>query len=161
MEIRSTVTPEELREAVRLARPRYFWLRFAAANWYATLLLVVVIVANVNAVIHHQPAKWNNTLLFLVLVAALYGFSWYRWNSKVSKAATSSNVRSSLLSLDSDGIRTKLDSGASSFVPWASYSKWAEGRSVFLLSGRDGTMVIPADDGSRDSIRELLQSKIV
>ena len=159
MQVRSTITPEEMQEAIRLARPKNFWLRFIVANWYTTALFTLVILATASASLHHRPVKWNGVGLFFLIIAALYGYSWYRWKARIARVA-SSRSRYESISVDSDGVRTTSGSGASAFIPWRSYSKWSEGRNVFLLMSKDVTTILPADDGNRDSIRAVLRSNI-
>jgi hypothetical protein len=160
MQVRAAIAPDELKEAARLSRPRYFWLRFFAANWYATAICLLVIGVGVNALIYHEHPKWGSMGIIFAIGAFFIGLSWYRWNARLSKAAGAASARSGTLALDMDGIRTTLVSGASTFVPWSSYSKWAEGRTVFLLTGKDGAAILPIDYGSREAIRGLLMSKI-
>jgi hypothetical protein len=160
MQIRATVSPSELQEAARMSRPRYFWLRFFAANWYSTVICLLVIGVAVDALINHKHPKWGAMAIFFAVFSSLIGLSWYRWNANLSKSAGRVSALSGTLSLDNDGIRTILASGASTFVPWSSYSKWTEGKSIFLLAGRDGSAILPIDDGYRDTIRSLLVSKV-
>jgi len=160
MQIRSTISPLEIREAARLSRPRYFWLRFFAANWYATVICFLVIWAGMNALIHHEHLRWAYLTTMLAIGGFLMGFSWYRWNVSLSKTVEAVSARSGTLSLDSDGVRTTLITGALVFVPWSSYSKWVEGKSIFLLTGSDGATIVPIDDGMRDIVRGLLTSKV-
>jgi hypothetical protein len=86
-------------------------------------------------------------------------FSWNRWNANLTKSAGSLNRNAGTVSLDSDGIRSMFANGASSFVPWSSFSGWKEGESVFLLTG-DSSALLPIDDGNREAIRSMLTSKI-
>ncbi|GGA57397.1 hypothetical protein GCM10011507_05930 [Edaphobacter acidisoli] len=160
MQVRATVSASEMQEAARLSRPRRFWLRFFAANWYATALCVIALGAGINALIHHEQVKWDVMGMLLAIGGGFIGFSWYRWNAALAKAAQNASARSGTLSLDADGVRTQLASGTSTFLPWSTYSKWTEGTSVFLLTGNDGATVVPIDDGNRDAIRSLLTSNI-
>lgn len=160
MQIRTAVSPAEIGEAITLSRSKKFWLKFFAANWYGTLICLVVIGADVNLLANHQAQKLGPSLLLFVIMAGLMVFSYYRWQSKVSKALQSSHVRIESQSLDSDGIRIKLKTGTETFVPWSSYNKWTEGKNIFLLTGTDGTTIIPTDDGNRDALRGMLSSRI-
>ena len=160
MQIRTNITPTEVQEAVMLSRSRRFWLKFVAANWYMSLLALGVIGADINVLVNHRTPQWGPTGILLAIATAFIYFSWYRWKTKVSKSLQTANGRIECLSLDPDGVRIKLDSGASTFVPWSSYSRWAEGKSIFLLVGKDGVTIVPADEGSRESVRGLLASQI-
>jgi hypothetical protein len=161
MEIRSSLTAMELREVARLSRSRYFWLRFLAVNWYATLLAGALIVVTTQTAIHHQPLKWRDFLIVLAVVAALYAYSWFRYTRNFSRLAARSASRNRTITLESDGIHSQAESGATSFVPWESYDRCLEGKLIFLLKGNDAVMAIPFDEMTRDSLRTYLRSNIV
>jgi hypothetical protein len=160
MQVRSTVSPEEAKEAVDLLKPKNFWLKFFAANWYATLIGIIAIGVNANLLIQGKPVRLGPSAGLLLFVAAALFYSWYRWAGKVSKAflAASQHVRE--LSLEADGLKSVSDTGASKFVPWSSYESWSEGKSIFLLKGKDGSAILPVDGGSREALRSFLQTKI-
>ena len=160
MQIRPAATPEEVREAISLSRSRYFWLRFIAANWYMSAIVLVVVGVNVNMLSNHQAPKLGPSALMLAIAAAFIGFSWYRTNTRPANATLAAITRIEGLSLDPDGVRVRLKSGTTTFVPWSSFTKWAEGRTVFVLSGSDGTTILPIDEGNRDALRNLLSSNV-
>lgn len=160
MQVRSTLTPEEYREAALLSRSKYFWLRFFAANWYASIICLLLLGVGVSDLIHHTQPRWDLMALYLAIFGGFIAFSWYRYNGKIAKVGVAQNAARKSVSLDPDGIRTCLNSGADVFVPWSSYSKWVEGKSVFVLTGDSGTTILPATDGNETSLRGLLESKI-
>ena len=160
MQIRTPATPGESREAAALIKPKNFWLKFFLGNWYASAIAVLIIGADVNLLLHGKTPKWGPSLGLLAVCAFLFLFSWYRWRSKVSSLLEKATARVESLSLETDGVRVKLKSGTATFVPWSSYSKWSEGKSVFLLAGNDGSVIIPADDSNRNEIRGMLSSQI-
>jgi hypothetical protein len=160
MQLQSTLTSAQIQEAARLARPRYFWLRFILASWYSTFICVAVVVADATAILHHRPIRWNDTAFALALAAVFYGLRWSRWKARLSKVAAIRS-RTTSISLDPDGIRTRQESGATTFVPWAGFTKWSEGKNVFLLASKDGTTILPVGESNRDSVRALLQGSIV
>jgi hypothetical protein len=160
MQVRATISPSELQEAVRMSRPKYFWLRFLGANWYATTICLLIVGVAINALVNHEHANWKSMALFFTICASLIGWSWYRSNTAVSAAAKTLSARSGTVSLEADGIRTTLLSGASTFVPWSSFSTWKEGESVFLINGKDGIAILPIDDGFRETMRGILTSQV-
>jgi|HubBroStandDraft_4_1064222.scaffolds.fasta_scaffold692736_1 hypothetical protein len=161
MEIRSSLTAGELREVARLSRSRFFWLRFAATNWYATLLAVALIVVVTNGAIHHQQIDWRETLIVLAVVAALYAVSWFRYTRKFSRLASRSAARNRTCTLEADGIHTQSESGAMSFTPWRAFDLCFEGKLIFLLKGKNAIMAVPFDQINRDSLGTYLRSNIV
>jgi hypothetical protein len=160
MQLQSTLTSAQIHEAARLARPRYFWLRFFAYSWYSTALCVVAVYTAADALLRHKPIPWDATGGALAFALLFYGLRWSRWKRRLSRVAAIRS-RAASISLDPDGIRTRQESGATTFVPWTGFTKWSEGRNVFLLTSKDGTTVLPVDDGNRDSVRALLQGYIV
>jgi hypothetical protein len=160
MQVRTNLSQAELRDATRLARPKSFWFRFALANWYATAVCVGIIAVAIHALIEHQQPSWKGLGIFFLLGCVRFAISWNRWNERLKKAGEKANAGLSTRSLDTDGIRTTLVSGASSFAPWSSFTKWTEGKRLFVLTGSDGPVVLPIDEGNRDSLRSLLQSHI-
>jgi hypothetical protein len=160
MQVRAKVSPQEIREAARMSRPTSFWFKFFLANWYSLGLALVVIAANVTALANHRHVQVRPVATLLAICAFFIGYRWYRWNDRISRAALAASGRSGTLALETSGIQKTLATGASTFVPWASYTGWREGKSVFVLSGKDGSTVIPIDDGTRESIRGLLASNI-
>lgn len=121
----------------------------------------MVICVVVNAEIHHQPVEWRGILIVLAIVAALYAYSWFRYTHKLSRLAARSASRNRTITLESDGIHSQAESGATSFVPWESYDRCIEGKLIFLLKGNDAVMAIPFDEMTRDSQRTYLRSNIV
>jgi hypothetical protein len=161
MQLKTDLSPGELREAGRLLRPRNFWWKFLLASWYATALLIVAIAVLIdNTLIEHEPPKWEAILVCLALAAFRYGISWTRWNARLTKAAGTLKPGPGTRTLESSGIRTTLENGATSFTPWSSYTKWVAGDTVFVVTGSGGSVVLPVDQSNRDSLRGLLQSHI-
>jgi hypothetical protein len=160
MQVRPTVTPAEVREAINLSRSKYFWLKFITANWYATLICAAVIGVDVNLILQGQTPKWGGSAGMLAVGAALMFYSWFRSHSKVSKSLQEASARIENLALDPDGLRIKLNSGTFTFIPWSSYNEWTEGKSIFLLTGKDGAAIIPVDESNRTAIRRLLSNQV-
>lgn len=161
MQLKTELSPAELREASRLLRPKNFWWKFLLASWYAIALVIVGIVVLVDDVlIDHEPPKWGAIGVCFGVAAFRFAISWTRWNARQTKNQGSLNFGTGTRALESGGVQTTLTNGASSFVPWAAYKKWVEGDTVFVLTGSAGPVVLPVDAGNRDALRGLLQSRI-
>jgi|SRR6185312_180267 len=160
MQVRTASSPAELRDAAWILRSRYFWWQFSARNIHAVLILLVLFSFLTISIVNRQMPKWEDMGGLLFGGAFFSLMVWYRWNKTFKKAAAALKPRSGMMLLDSDGVRTTLESGATSFVPWSSYTKCVEGKSVFVLTGSDGPTILPIDEGNRDSLRGLLQSRI-
>jgi len=160
MQLQSTLTSAQVQEAARLARPRHFWLRFFAYSWYATALCVVALYTGADALFRHKPIPWDTAAGVFAFALLLYGIRWSRWKRRLSKVAARRSQSAASISLDPDGMRTRQESGAATFVPWTGFTKWSEGKNIFLLTRKDGTTVLPVDEGNRDSVRALLQGYV-
>jgi hypothetical protein len=119
MQVRATLSPSELKEAALIVRPTRFWLRFFAANWYFTVICLLVLGIAINGVVTHQTLQWRNMAIVFCIAGGFIWFSWNRWNAKLTKIAETASARSGMQVLDNDGIRTTSQSGASNFVPWS------------------------------------------
>jgi hypothetical protein len=94
------------------------------------------------------------------MAAAMFMLSFFLWNRKVCKNLQAATARMQSIDLAPDGVRIQLTTGATTSVPWSSFNKWIEGETVFVLLGKDGTTILPADDATRDSIRAMLVSNV-
>lgn len=159
MQIRATLTPAEMKEAARISRPNRFWFRFFAANWYSTVLCLLVLGVAINSLLNHENVRWGPMAGVFAFGAFFIWLSWFRWNARLEKAAAALSAKSGTVSLGSDGIRSTFANGGSSFVPWSSFSSWKEGRSIFVLNG-ESAAILPSDDGNRDSIRSLIKANV-
>jgi hypothetical protein len=160
MQIQPAATPQQVQEAAKLMRPRRFWFRFFTANWYASLLVAIVLGANVVRLNNGQPLRLAQSGLLLTMAAAMFVLSYFLWNRKVCKNLQAATARLQSIDLAPEGVRIQLTSGTTTSVPWSSFNKWIEGETVFVLLGKDGTTILPADDATRDSIRAMLVSNV-
>lgn len=160
MQVRTASSPAELRDAAWISRSRYFWMKVSARNIHAVLILAIFLSVIVVSLIHHETPKPGQYIELLVVLAFVFLMTWYRWNKMLKQNGAALKPRAGMMSLDGDGVRTTLESGATSFVPWGSYSKWVEGKKVFVLTGSDGPTILPIDEGNRDLLRGTLQSHI-
>jgi hypothetical protein len=133
MQIRTELTPDELSQAMRLNRTKMYWPRVFLANWYATLLLIVVIWAAIARIIAGKPIQLSSLGLLLIPIFFL-GFYWYRTQQNVRTAASQLSDTQGNASVDGKGISATASTGATSFVPWSEYSGWKEGADVFTLT---------------------------
>jgi len=160
MQIRPTITRDEIGEAIRLSRTKNFWFKFFLRNWYASLILIAVVGADAGKLLRGQAPNWTATIALLAVVVAAMGATWFLLQRRSSQILRKSVSSIETLSLDPDGVRISFNTGSSSFLPWSIYSKWAEGARIFLLTGKDGVTIIPADESSRGTIRGLLSANI-
>jgi hypothetical protein len=160
MQVRTASSAAELRDAAWISRSRYFWVKLSARNIHAMMILAVLLGVIVLSLIHHETPKFEQCMEMLVVLAFVCLMTWYRWNKMLKQNGAALKPRAGMMSLDGDGIRTTLETGATSFVPWGSYVKWVEGKKVFVLTGSDGSTILPIDEGNRDLLRGTLQSHI-
>jgi hypothetical protein len=160
IQIRPAATVAEVSEAVVLLRPPNFLVKFLAANWYACALSALVVVFDVIALTLGKPAYIGISIAVLALVAAALLYSWLRWSSSTSSALRSATERMHDISLDPDGIHMVAITGAVNQIPWSTYDSWLEGKSIFILKGKDGAVILPVDDSNRDMLRVLLETRL-
>jgi len=133
MQIQTEITPDELGQAMRLNRTKMYWPKFFLANWYASLLLVVIVWAEIARIADGKPIQ-PGSLGVLLIPVFLFWFYWFRTQGNVRKAASQLSDTQGSASVDGKGISSASSSGATSFVPWSEYSGWKEGRDVFTLT---------------------------
>lgn len=160
MQIRLQLTPAEIQEAIRLSRTKNFWFKFALGNWYLALICLFVVGADIDAAFHGRTPRWDATGVLFAIAAVVMCASWFLWKGRMSAAIRNANSRVQMLSLDPDGVRSNLNSGSSTFVPWSNYTKWVEGATVSVLISRDGIVIIPVDGSNRDTVRSLLSGHV-
>ena len=133
-----------------------------AANWYASLLLIAIVWAEIARVVDGKPVLVN--ALFIILIPiALFAFSWFRTQKIVEKNARAMSELQATASLDSIGVHVTTASGATSFSPWSDFSGWKEGPGVFTLSRGKTVRVFPKRGlgaGGEEEVRSLLQSNV-
>jgi hypothetical protein len=133
VQIMTNITPEELRQAIRLNRSKTYWLKLIAANWYFTLLLIVIIWAEIARLLEGKPILLNTLPILLIPVFFLW-LSWFRTRRAIEQAAQQISDIKGTAVLTEHGIDATASSGATSFVPWSAYSAWKEGPDVFTLT---------------------------
>ncbi|MBW4040470.1 MAG: YcxB family protein [Acidobacteria bacterium] len=126
------LTPDEVRQGTRLNRGYVYWFNLFRAYWYSTVLLVVILWANIARVVNGQRLQPASVCLVLIPSFFLW-FVWNRRSSAVRKTATQLSDAQASATADAKGINTKTSTGATSFVPWSDYSAWREGNDVFAL----------------------------
>lgn len=159
MQIRAVLTPSEMKEAAHISRPNRFWFRFLAANWYSTVLCLLMVGVSINALLNHETVRWGPLAGVFAFGAFFIWLSWFRWNARLEKAAEVLSAKSGTITLGSDGLRSTFANGGSNFVPWSSFTACKEGSSIFVLTG-ESAAVLPIDDGNRDSIRSLIRAHV-
>ena len=161
MQFQSPSTPAQFSETARLTRPKNYWLRLLGLNWYASLLVIIAFGVLVAPLVTHEPVKWNAFGILLALAAFRFGISYTRLQDRTKKALAAAHPGPGTWTLEPAGIRSTLANGATGFVPWTSYDKWVEGKSVFVVTGPSiPPVVLPVDDSTRDMLRGTLQSNI-
>ncbi len=162
MQVRTEITPEELKQAIRLNRNKRYWLNLFLANWYATILLIVILWAEIARIVAGKPIQLASLWIVLIPVFFLWLY-WYRTQSSISKAASELSDTAGSASLDSDGIHATASTGATSFIPWSQYSAWKESTEVFTLT-TGKTFRVFSKRGLSESevgqLRSLFQSQV-
>ncbi len=154
MQIRTEITPDELSQAIRLNRSKMYWPRVFLANWYASLLLIVIVWAEIARYVSGKPVQASAAGLVLIPVFFLWLY-WFRTQGAVRKAASELSDTQGTASIDGKGISAYSSTGATSFVPWSQYSGWKEGQDVFTLTTGKTFRVLAKRGLSEGEIEQL------
>jgi hypothetical protein len=158
----TNVTPAEFRQAIKLNRTWRYWLRLVGANWYATVLLLVILWAIVARVAQGKPVQADSIMILLIPIAFL-GFGWARTQRAIERGAQEISDLGGTASLDDDGLHATASSGATSFTPWSIYTGWKEGTEVFTLERAKNFTVLSKRELSEaelDQARLLFEKNI-
>lgn len=154
MQLRTEITPSELTEAMRLNRTRMYWPKVFLANWYATLLLIVVVWAEIARMIDGKPVQPSSLGLLLIPVFFLW-FYWYRTQGAVRKAASQLSDTQGSATIDGKGISANFSTGSISFVPWSEFRGWKEGKDVFTLTTGESFRVLTKRGLSESQLEQM------
>jgi hypothetical protein len=161
MQLKTSVTTAEFKQGISLNRDRGYWFRQFLHNWYAVVLLVVIICAEIAAMAN---GKFRPDALPYLLIPVLFlWWSWYRIHRAMEKGARQISDLKGSASFDSDGIRSTNSTGATSFVPWVNVSSWKEGPDVFTLLVGKSLQVFPKrglGSAKVDEVRSLLKANV-
>lgn len=133
LRIRTEITPDELSQALLLNRTRMYWPKVFLANWYSTLLLIVMVWAETARLVEGKPIQPASLGLLLIPIFFLWLY-WNRTQAAVRKAATQMSDSQGSATIDANGTSASTSAGATSFMPWREYSGWKEGKDVFTLT---------------------------
>jgi hypothetical protein len=162
MQVRTEITPDELTQAMRLNRGKMYWPKVFLANWYATLLLIVIVWADIARLIDGKPIQVAS-LGLLLIPAFLLWFYWFRTQGAVRKAASQLSDSNGSASIDGKGISANSSKGATSFVPWSEYSGWKEGTDVFTLTQEKSFRVFTKrglNEAELEQLRSIFRTQI-
>jgi hypothetical protein len=110
-----------------------YWPKVFLVNWYATLLLIVILWAEIVRLIEGKPIQPASLGLLLIPLFFLW-FYWNRTQAAVRNGASRLSDTQGSASFDAKGISASTSTGATSFVPWSEYTGWKEGKDVFTLT---------------------------
>jgi hypothetical protein len=162
MQLRTEITPDELGQATLLNRTKMYWPKFFLANWYASLLLIAILWAEIARLIEDKPIQPASLGLLLIPVFFLWLY-WYRTQGSVRKAASQLSDTQGSASIDGKGISAAASTGATSFVPWSEYSGWKEGKDVFTLTTGKSFRVFTKrglSDAELEQLRSIFRTQI-
>lgn len=157
MQIRGQLTLSELKSGASLFRPKSYWIKLAAGNLYAVLLMGVLAFVTLVSLIHFQTTNWREVrrlwlvIGFILLIALSLG--------KIRTSHTLRGINDQCAGtwrIDPDGIRGESEFGASSFTPWRAFSEWKRGKLAYVLKSKKGTLIIlPIDELDIDDVSTL------
>jgi len=157
MKIRGRLTPSELKDGVGLFRPKSYWVKFAVINWYGLVLLGILIYATIVALAGFRHANWHALGMLWLIIGSILLIALYLGRSRASRALAGMNRQlAGTFQIAPDGVRGEAESGASSFLPWSTFSAWKRGKVVYALKSQSGAVtILPLDGLSGDEIEGL------
>jgi Na+/melibiose symporter-like transporter len=166
MQFTGKLTKADLSEVRKMTRSRMYWLKLLAANWYGTLLILVVTWVTISGLLGQTKPNWQAIAIIWAVVAAIILLAVYR--TKRAHARELTQLNSSLpdqISLTKEGVKLDGPNGATGFLPWRNFKGWREGRQVVLVDqGQNNRFVIlpvsRLSEIERQTIRQFLQSHI-
>ncbi|HVZ82829.1 MAG TPA: hypothetical protein VG893_04080 [Terracidiphilus sp.] len=158
--IRPIPTDAEIKEAIALLRPPDLAIRLIVGNWYICAILLAVLALDAYRILRGRAALVSLTLSVVILLCAVFLFSYFRWAARIARDLRAFGQHVRELSVEYDGLRMVGGADVVTVMPWSAYRSWHEGKSIFLLQGRDGAVILPAETANRDVVRGLLQSMI-
>jgi hypothetical protein len=153
----------EMREAFRLNLTPSFWFKAVFSNIRAVFILCVVLAMVVHDIIHKDTQNWGAITMLYGFAAVLIGIYLLKTLFAIKKTVAKHNEAYSRITLDSQGVSTANDSGATSFVPWSQYKRWKEGKLVFTIGDIKAFKTLPKSkmsDAQISEVRGILQAQI-
>ena len=137
MQIEVWFTTQATDEAARMTARWYSWPLLLLGNIQGVALVAALLIGGcvifVNGVFTAKPDLLRAALGIVMVVVPVAGFRW-AVRSEARKAEKElAAINPQKLTFDADGLHTVEKTGATSFVPWSSYSGFREGKAVILL----------------------------
>jgi hypothetical protein len=162
-------TIEASNEAARMSRGWTYWPAFVLRNLYGIGLVTVLMVGGgwtfVKSLFAPTP-DLPHAAVGLLLMAVPTGGFWLFRSRDIRKATEMlAKMNPLILTFDASGLHTLEKSGATNFVPWASYDGFREGKRVMLLREREtqqyrvvAKKTVPAE--AVDQLRSAIRSRL-
>lgn len=162
MQISGKLTEEDLKDVRRVLRPKSYWLRVIAANWYGALLLGAIIWATITGLTGSTHPNWTALAIIWLVIAGIFSWSFFKAKRANAKGrAALDAARPNWISLEPPGVTLDGPNGATSFRPWNHFKGWREGKQVLLLEMPADQIIffsvaeMPEDE--QQTVRELLR----
>ncbi len=166
MHFQGKLNEAEVKEALRLTRPKGYRWRAVLNNVRLVIYAAIAVAVLWASLVQHArippQVLWTRVAILLLLG----GFSFYRARkgSRDAVAALDMSLPDTL-TLSSEGVRHQGPNGAEGFQPWSAYVDFREGGSVMLLRRREKGLfsVLPISALSspeREALRSLLRSSL-
>jgi len=167
MEVSTRVSRAEMQESIHLNRTTKSWAALIFGNLhlmlYSIAFLIGAGVAIGKAVSGHDPDLWRELLILIGILLFLAAIMYFKWSGNPSKTAKRINALNGTVRFESEGLHERLGSGASSFIPWTTVTRWKEGKRVFMVcTGRTFRTIAKAQMSEGDIVylRAILQANV-
>ena len=170
MQIEVWFTTQATDEAAGMTSRWYAWPLLLLGNLQGVALVAALLIGGcvifVKGVFTARPDLSRAALGIVMVVVPVVGFRWSLRHERRKADEELAAINPQKLTFDADGLHTLEKTGASSFVPWSSFTGFREGKAVILLrdagSAKNYRMIpkktVPESgvEQMRSSIREHL-----
>jgi len=166
MRITGQIVEQDLKDAGKLTRSKWYWAKFLLKNWYGIALISIVLWATVAGLIGSANPNWKGLGVAWVVISVIVIGSLYRTrNANAHNLAMLNANFPDSITIASDGLRFDGPNGATGFQTWKTFSRWREGQRVIVLyrSVGGGFFILPLtgiSDVERRSLLGMLASNI-
>jgi hypothetical protein len=167
MQLPGKINDADLKDIQKVARSRFYWLKFLLANGYGIAVLGAITWATILALRGRTTPNWNALTLTWVVIAGIVVWAFYSSKKKSDREFTQLNAAlPEQVDVTDDGLHLAGPNGAKVYFPWNSFVEWREGQRVILIRQRaeKSFVVLPVAQLSqveREPIRQLLRTHLL
>jgi Na+/melibiose symporter-like transporter len=132
------------------------------SNWYALLMLLVLLWATIIAITQGNRTQWQGLAIMWLVITAILSWSIYRsLRTSAKEYADLERISPAFLKITPEGVQSNGLDNATAFTPWSHFQRWREGRHVIVLDHlcSNAVSILPIShlqETERHALRSLL-----